>query len=203
MSWRLTEAAKTLREITVNIRSFDPENPAIRTQAMGYEGHAAAIYWNQIMSLVPDDMGMYRRITRAAKDSFNQCLNYAYGILYGEVWRAIVKAGLDPYFGLIHGSKRDQGSLIFDLIEEFRAPFADRLIIGMIGRNFQPAIGTHGFLKTRTRRQIAIGFSKRWQKKINWRTHEWTPAAILEGQATNLGNLFNHEGSYHPYKMRC
>lgn len=90
--------------------------------------------------------------TKTVRAKVNQCLNYVYGILYGEVWRAVVKAGLDPYFGLIHGSKRDQGSLVFDLIEEFRAPFADRLIVGMIGRGFQPEIGDHGFLKTRTRR---------------------------------------------------
>ena len=44
-------------------------------------------------------------------------------MLYGELRRALVKVGLDPYFGLMHGSERDQGSLVFDLIEEFRAPF--------------------------------------------------------------------------------
>ena len=47
-------------------------------------------------------------------------------MVYGEVWRALVKVGMDPYFGIMHGSERDQGSLVFDLIEEFRAPFADR-----------------------------------------------------------------------------
>ena len=29
--------------------------------------------------------------------------------------------GLDPYFGIIHGTERDQGSLVFDVIEEYRA----------------------------------------------------------------------------------
>jgi CRISPR/Cas system-associated endonuclease Cas1 len=91
-----------------------------------------------------------------------------------------VKAGLDPYFGLIHGSKRDQGSLVFDLIEEFRAPFSDRLVIGMLGRGFQPEIRTHRFLKTRTRRMLAIAFSKQWSKKMAWRSHEMAPAQILE-----------------------
>ncbi|MBI2218092.1 MAG: CRISPR-associated endonuclease Cas1, partial [Candidatus Rokubacteria bacterium] len=51
---------------------------------------------------------------------------YVYGMLYGEVWRALVKAGLDPYFGVMHGSERDQGSLVFDLIEEFRACGGER-----------------------------------------------------------------------------
>ena len=151
-------------------------------------------------AILPNNLSSF--VTRSAKDVFNQCLNYVYGILYGEVWRAIVKAGLDPYFGLMHGSQRDQGSLVFDLIEEFRAPFADRLVISMIGRNFKPEIGRHGFLKTKTRRQLAISFSKRWQKKMPWRSHTMTPGSILESQAISLARLFNHDGNYHPFRMR-
>jgi hypothetical protein len=43
-----------------------------------------------------------------------RAIDYVYGRLYGEVWRALVKVGLDPYFGLIHGSERDHGSMVFD-----------------------------------------------------------------------------------------
>jgi CRISPR/Cas system-associated endonuclease Cas1 len=42
----------------------------------------------------------------------------------------------------MHGTDRDQGSLVFDLIEEFRAPFVDRLILGMLGREFQLELGS-------------------------------------------------------------
>ena len=108
----------------------------------------------------------------------------------------------NPSFGMSHGSKRDQGSLVFDLIEEFRAPFSDRLVLGMVGRGFQPQIGAHGFLKTRTRRQLAIGFLKHWKKKMLWRSRKMSPALILGGQAESLSKVFNYEGAYHPFKMR-
>lgn len=123
-------------------------------------------------------------------------------MLYGEVWRAVMKAGLDPFFGLMHGSKRDQGSLVFDLIEEFRAPFADRLIMGMLGRGFQPVIGEHGGLKTRTRRQLAVCFLKNWSKKIPWRSKRMEPTAILLNQTRSIAKLFSREGDYYPYKMK-
>jgi hypothetical protein len=42
------------------------------------------------------------------------------------------------------GRESDRGSLIFDLIEEFRAPFGDRLVLGMLGRDFQPHLGRAG-----------------------------------------------------------
>lgn len=102
----------------------------------------------------------------------------------------------------MHGSKRDQGSLVFDLIEEFRAPFADRLVIGMLGRGFQPEIGKHGFLKTKARRHLAICFTKKWFKKISWRSRKLEPAAILTRQAISIVKLIKREGDYHPYKMR-
>jgi CRISPR-associated protein Cas1 len=199
---QLIEASEEIRSFSDNIRSLDPGSASVRFLAMGFEGHAAAVYWRHIMKIIPQELGFNGRITRSATDAFNQCLNYTYGILYGEVWRAIVKAGLDPYFGLIHGSKRDQGSLVFDLIEEFRAPFSDRLVLGMVGRGFQPQIGAHGFLKTRTRRQLAIGFLKHWKKKMLWRSRKMSPALILGGQAESLSKVFNYEGAYHPFKMR-
>jgi len=169
---------------------------------MGFEGHAASLYWGRISKLIPEAFGFSGRVLRSAKDPVNQCLNYVYGILYGEVWRAVVKAGLDPYFGLMHGSLRDQGSLVFDLIEEFRAPFADRLVVGMLGRGFIPGIGQHGLLKIRTKRQLAAAFMKRWFDKIPWRSRIANPASMLVGQARDLVRLFNREGSYRPFRMK-
>jgi CRISPR-associated protein Cas1 len=199
---QLIQASEEMRSFSNNIRSLDPGSASVRSVAMGLEGHAAAIYWRHLMKIIPQELDFNGRITKSASDAVNQCLNYIYGILYGEVWRAIVKAGLDPYFGLIHGSKRDQGSLVFDLIEEFRAPFCDRLVLGMLGRGFKPVIGIHGILKTRTRRQLAIAFSKQWLKKMGWRSHMVSPALILEKQAERLAKVFNYEGGYHPFKMR-
>ncbi len=199
---RLHEAAEELRELASNVRMLDPGSASVRAMGMGFEGHGASVYWRTLAGMLSDEYGFSGRTKRGAQDSVNQCLNYVYGILYGEVWRAVVKNGLDPYFGLVHGSKRDQGSLVFDLIEEFRAPFADRLVIGMLGRGFKPEQNRDGFLTTRTRRHLAACFSKRWLKKIPWRSRSVEPAAILSGQAQSLVKLFQREGDYHPFKMR-
>lgn len=170
--------------------------------AVGFEGHAAASYWRQLIGILPAKLGFSGRVTKTGKDKVNQCLNYVYGILYGEVWRAVVKAGLDPYFGVVHSSVRDQGSLVFDLIEEFRVHFADRTVIGILGRGFQPELNKQGFLKTKTRRRLAVSFSKRWFKNVDWRSHSLSPAGILEKQTDSLAKLFQHEGGYHAYRMR-
>ena len=127
----MRSSADEIFDLSQKAIRLDPSGANVRGMAMGLEGRAAAIYWNQLAQIIPSEFGFAGRITLSAEDPVNQCLNYVYGVLYGEVWRAVVKAGLDPYFGVMHGSLRDQGSLVFDLIEEFRAPFGDRVVMGM------------------------------------------------------------------------
>jgi len=202
LALRTSAAAHEIRSLADNIRSLDPGETSVRNIAMGLEGNAAVIYWRQVRKFVPDFLNFRGRITRSPTDLMNQCLNYVYGILYGEVWRAVVRAGLDPYFGFIHRAQRDRGSLVFDIIEELRAPFADRLCIGMMGRGFKPELGKDRFLDMRTKKRLALGFSKRWSKPISWRSQRLTPSDILEKQTKNITRLIKRQGDYKPYKMR-
>ena len=198
----LAKDISSMHELSEKISSLDPKFENVRRLAMGYEGHAASIYWQNIKRLLPSNFNFAGRITFTAKDVVNQCFNYVYGILYGEVWRAVVKAGLDPYFGIIHGSQRDSGSMIFDLIEEFRSPFADRIVLSMFGRGFHPEINKLGLLRTRCQKQLAKSFAKRWYNKIKWRSSKIFPSQILERQAQSISKVFNREGSYFPFKMQ-
>jgi CRISPR-associated protein Cas1 len=125
-----------------------------------------------------------------------------YGVLYGEVWNAIVHAGLDPYSGIMHGSERDQGSLIFDLIEEFRAPFGDRLVLGMLNRGFQPQLARHGSLRTSVRRLLVNAFHRMWNHPIRWRGKMHSPCRILERQAKGLVKVFLAEETHRPFQFR-
>ena len=169
---------------------------------MGYEGRAAAIYWSSLSKLVPQELSFPGRRTREAIDPFNQAINYVYGVLYGEIWKAVVHAGLDPYTGIMHGSERDQGSMIFDLIEEFRAPFGDRLVLAMLGRGFKPEIGRHGNLRISVRRLLVQAFHRMWNRPIRWRKKMLSPVRILEYQAKGLASAFLAEDTYRPFQFR-
>ncbi|MCK9279695.1 MAG: CRISPR-associated endonuclease Cas1 [Melioribacteraceae bacterium] len=192
----------TIEELAKKILDANTSNEDIRMKVMGYEGHAASIYWQNIKKLVPPKYDFTGRFTRSAKDIINQCFNYVYGILYGEVWRSIVKSGLDPYFGFIHGSQRDGGSMVFDVIEEFRAPFADRIVISLIGRGFIPKVNNTGLLKSYCKKILATTFSKRWHTKIKWHSLDISPAQILDFQAKSITKLLTKEGNYLPFKMK-
>lgn len=199
---RLVAISDEVRQLASRLGQLDPGAAGVRSAAMGFEGHAAAVYWSHLAALLPPDAGFKGRVTRDAGDPVNQAINYVYGMLYGEVWRALVKAGLDPYFGIMHGSERDQGSMVFDLIEEFRAPFADRLVLAMIGRGLKLEIGTGTMLRSRARRLLARGFIRSWTRKVRWSGRHVTPAAILEHQAGALVKLIMGDAGYRPFRMR-
>ena len=109
-----------------------------RTSILGYEGMAGAAYWGLVGTLPPQTFRFDRRSRHPAKDPFNAMLNYAYGILYSEVDRACIIAGLDPFVGLLHTDNYNKRSLTFDLIEPFRI-WADRIVVTLFtGRRCTP-----------------------------------------------------------------
>jgi len=101
----------------------------------------------------------------------------------------------------MHGSERDQGSLVFDVIEEFRAPFVDRLLLVMIGRGFLPKNGNNGLLR-KPRRQLVNSFLKQWNKEISWHSKKITLARLLITQTRNLAELYTDSKSYKPFQYR-
>lgn len=88
------------------------------------------------------------------------------------------------------------------LLEAFRSPFADRIVVSMFGRGFYPEINNVGLLKTRSKKLLVKSFSKRWHTKIKWHSFNLSAAQILEFQANSLSKLLTHEGKYFPYRMK-
>jgi group II intron reverse transcriptase/maturase/CRISPR-associated endonuclease Cas1 len=198
----LTIAADEIRVISESLDGFDPTAAGARATAMGHEGRAAAKYWSACSHLIPAEMEFPGRHTRHAVDCVNSAINYVYGMLYGEVWRAVIRAGLDPFFGVMHGAQRDQGSLVFDLIEEYRAPFGDRVVLGLLGRGFELVLDKDGRIKSSCRQKLVQAFHKLWKKEVRWRGKLRTPAEILDLQATSLKNTFLGKGEYLPFRFR-
>ena len=95
---------------------------SVRSRLLFIEAEATKHYWNCIKEIIP---GFPGRVHRGARDYHNMCLNYGYSILYGEVLRAILRAGLDPLAGYIHVDRWGRPSLVFDVVEEFRHPIVD------------------------------------------------------------------------------
>lgn len=107
----------------------------------GWEGAASKLYFECISAVLPDNYKFEQRSQHPATDIFNCLLNYAYGILYGRIEGALIKAGIDPYIGVFHRDDYNRPVLVFDVIEIFRV-WADFVVIHLC---MQQAINDDAF----------------------------------------------------------
>src|SRR5688572_19242004 len=59
-------------------------------------------------------------------------LSFVYSVLTHEMAGAVESVGLDPAVGFLHVDRPGRLSLALDLLEEFRALVADRLVLSLI-----------------------------------------------------------------------
>lgn len=86
----------------------------------GWEGRAASIYFSTINAFLPAGLRFRERSQHPATDVANAFLNYGYGVLYGRVEGALIKAGIDPYVGILHRDDYNRPVLAYDVIELYR-----------------------------------------------------------------------------------
>ncbi|MDX2246569.1 MAG: CRISPR-associated endonuclease Cas1 [Bacteroidia bacterium] len=93
----IDQGIRTLTSLGGRIRreSGKPLEDAMKARLRGWEGTASRAYFGVLSELVPDVYKFDLRSRRPAVDIFNCTLNYCYGILYGRVELALIKAGID------------------------------------------------------------------------------------------------------------
>jgi CRISPR-associated protein Cas1 len=96
----------------------------------GWEGASSRAYFETIDLFMPEEMKFGQRSQHPATDIFNCLLNYGYGILYGKVEGALIKAGIDPYVGVMHRDEYNRPVLAYDVIEKYRV-WIDYVVIGL------------------------------------------------------------------------
>lgn len=104
-------------------------------QTRGVEGDAARAYFGAFPKLLREsDFTFSERRRRPPPDPINALLSFAYTLLTHDARSALEGVGLDPAVGFLHRDRPGRPSLALDLVEEFRAWFADRLVLTLINR---------------------------------------------------------------------
>lgn len=104
-------------------------------QLMGFEGAAAACYFAALgQCLTNSSFQLIDRNRRPPKDPVNAMLSFGYQVLWNHLLTLIELQGLDPYIGCLHQGNERHAALASDLIEEFRAPIVDSLVLQLINQ---------------------------------------------------------------------
>ena len=100
----------------------------------GWEGQASRIYFSTINTFLPEQYRFSVRSQHPALDITNAFLNYGYGILYGRIEGALIKAGVDPYIGILHRDDYNRPVLVYDIIEMYRI-WVDYVVYTLLAQN--------------------------------------------------------------------
>ena len=100
----------------------------------GWEGQASRIYFSTINTFLPEQFRFNIRSQHPALDITNAFLNYGYGILYGRIEGALIKAGVDPYIGILHRDDYNRPVLVYDIIEMYRI-WVDYVVYTLLAQN--------------------------------------------------------------------
>ncbi|MUG98163.1 type I-MYXAN CRISPR-associated endonuclease Cas1 [Scytonema sp. UIC 10036] len=106
---------------------------------LGYEGNLAALYFDAFPDLIspdiPKEMGFDIRNRRPPKDRFNCLLGFGYALLLKDIMNAILIVGLEPALGFYHQPRSQAAPLALDLMEIFRVPLVDMIVMSSVNRN--------------------------------------------------------------------
>ena len=94
------------------------------------EGACSKLYFSLISEHLPEQYRFAARSQHPAFDMFNALLNYAYGMLYGKTESALIRAGIDPYLGIMHRDEYNRPVLVYDFIEQYRV-WADFVVTNL------------------------------------------------------------------------
>ncbi|HEY7557071.1 MAG TPA: CRISPR-associated endonuclease Cas1 [Candidatus Binatia bacterium] len=199
---RIDVIASQLRGLWKKVPAIDAAcvNEA-RGALMGTEGTAGRIYWEAVKEIIGHRVEFLGREHRGATDEVNSLLNYGYGILYSQIWGAVLNAGLEPFAGFLHVDRPGKPSLVLDMVEEFRQPVVDRTVIAFV--NLGTSIGMkEGLLDADTRKAIAEKIVERLVATESYQGKQYEIRSIIQMQARRVAGFLRGEGEYRAFSFK-
>lgn len=185
----------------------DVAEAASKEALLGAEGQATRVYFAGLERLL-GAYGLRGRTRRPPQDPVNAALSYGYAVLLARVQLAVRLAGLHPEVGYLHAEGRRSPALALDLMEEFRVPVVDHVML----RAFRQGLLTpaHGeareggvYLNSEGRRVLLGLLEERFLEEA---THPLgfrkSYADLIEVQASRLKGAILGRGTYTPFYLR-
>ena len=142
----------------------------------GIEGEAARTYFDNLPRLLRKDaraaFAMKGRSRRPPRDRFNALLSFVYSMVMNDCRSALESVGLDPQLGFLHAVRPGRAALALDLMEEFRAILADRLVLTLINRgqisekDFEERPGGAVHMQDDARKTVVVAYQERKQEEL-------------------------------------
>jgi len=164
----------TIAHLATLLRGVRGRNDPLDT-IRGTEGAAARAYFGVFDHLIThedDRLSFKGRSRRPPMDPVNALLSFLYTLLRHDYTAALESVGLDPAVGYLHRDRPGRPGLALDLMEELRAPLADRLALSLINRRqvsgsgFALQEGGAVTMDDKTRKTVLVAYQERKRDRL-------------------------------------
>jgi len=146
-----------------------------------------------------------------AIDPLNALLSLTYTLLMHELTALLEGAGLDPYLGFLHQLDYGRPSLALDLMEPFRHPVADRLVLTLVNRgivtaeDFRSAGDRPGVFLTPGTMKKYFAEYERWMlnRPVSPESNVSKPSFrdVLKAEVEHLAAALREDRPFAPYRF--
>lgn len=179
-------------------------------QLMGLEGAGAAAYFPALgLCLTNADFTLTRRSRRPPQDPVNALLSFGYQVLWNHVLLAIEMKGLNPYRACLHEPSNHHPALASDLIEQFRAPIIDSVVLYLVNHRMVRVAddfevkGRACYLSESGRRAFLRAFLQRMHSVAMVGDRKQPQWALLSQQVKALIDCLQRpDATYQPFLIR-
>lgn len=178
---------------------------------MGIEGAGAACYFSVLGDCLHNaEFQFTERTRRPPTDPVNALLSFGYQLLWNHLYSLIESQNLDPYEGCLHQGHRQHPALASDLLEAFRAPIIDSLMLYLVNHRVMDVEQDFTFnqggcyLNGNGRRKYLRTFIARMEEEIKGGSAIPRPRwDLLMSQVKDYKNSIYATGSpFKPYRIR-
>ena len=176
-------------------------------EILGIEGICSNVYFHSYGAMFKSNIKFEKRSRRPPKDPANVILSLAYTLLTKEVCGVLDAESFEPYLGFLHGVRYGRKSLALDIVEEFRQPMADRLVLKVFNKRIlseydfeydddnQIVLSEEGF------RRFCMAYEK-WITGRDVTSGDRSFRSRIRQQSAHLKSSLLNSQIYKPYKWK-
>ena len=192
---------KSIQEIKSSLFDKTTSN-----EIMGVEGSSSQIYYRSFGKMFRGDIRFEKRTRRPPRDPINVILSLGYTLLTKEIEASLESNVFEEYLGCLGGGRDRCKSLALDIVEEFRQPVIDRLVVRLFNLSSlnqfdfeqiddQIILTEDGFQK------LCCNYEK-WMNKPSHNKDSRSFRQIIKSQTDLLKKSIREKKDYTPYKWR-
>jgi CRISPR-associated protein Cas1 len=147
-----------------------PQKGTLLGRLIGLEGAAASAYFPAYGALLAAEWhGLFtNRQKRPPTDPVNALLSFGYTLLINQTAAAAQIVGFDPHIGYLHSTQYGKPALALDIVEMFRAPVVDSVVLTLLNNRM---LTPHDFEETlgawRMTEEAKRTFLSKFEERLN------------------------------------